>query len=195
MQLTAVRPMRANDPEHRNLPLLLLHAREAALAHFRPILKKFHLTEQQWRILRVLAAASEAGLEAGQIADKCKILSPSLTGIVSRLEQMELVHRQWSEIDQRRQIIGLTERGSELVARVSPLVDAQYRRIEETLGPATLSEIYQAIDRVTDLLGQPMPSALGEASAESRAAESRAEERQRPSKERRPGAARGQRAR
>jgi homoprotocatechuate degradation regulator HpaR len=154
--------MRQNDPSHRNLPLLLLHAREAALAHFRPILKKFHLTDQQWRILRVLAAAPAPGLEAGRIADACKILSPSLTGILSRLEQMELLRREWSEIDQRRQIIGLTDQGARLVARVSPVIDAQYRRIEEILGTEGLQQIYEAIDRVVLLLNQPIPSALAD---------------------------------
>lgn len=146
------------DPSmHRNLPLLLLHAREAALAHFRPILKRFRLTEQQWRILRVLACAPAQGMEAGQIADACKILSPSLTGILSRLEQMRLIRREWSEKDQRRQIIGLSQSGTELVARVLPQVDAQYRRIEEALGKQTLEEIYAAIDRIALLLGRPLP--------------------------------------
>jgi homoprotocatechuate degradation regulator HpaR len=156
--------MRTPDPRHRNLPLLLLHAREAALAHFRPILKQFQLTDQQWRVLRVLAAAAHPGLEAGQIADACKILSPSLTGIVSRLEQMHLVSREWSEVDQRRQIIRLTEEGVRLVARVTPYIDEQYRRIEELLGEQTLAEIYQAIDRVVALLHQPIPSVLREPS-------------------------------
>jgi homoprotocatechuate degradation regulator HpaR len=162
--------MHPGNPEHRNLPLLLLHAREAVLAHFRPILKQFHLTDQQWRILRILAAAPRPGLEPGRIADACKILSPSLTGILTRLEQMQLVSREWSEVDQRRQIIALTGRGVQLVGRVSPLIDAQYRRIEEILGPSGLEEIYRAIDRVVDLLDRPMPAALVEPEVRGKAA-------------------------
>ena len=39
---------------HRNLPLLLLQARERVLSHFRPLLNANGVTEQQWRIVRVL---------------------------------------------------------------------------------------------------------------------------------------------
>lgn len=41
---------------HDSLTIALLQAREAAMAYFRPIVEKRHnLTEQQWRIVRVLA--------------------------------------------------------------------------------------------------------------------------------------------
>jgi hypothetical protein len=39
---------------HRNLPLLLLQARERVIARFRPILNAHGITEQQWRIVRAL---------------------------------------------------------------------------------------------------------------------------------------------
>ena len=44
----------ADNFSHRNLPLLLLQAREGVLAHFRPILNAHGVTEQQWRIIRAL---------------------------------------------------------------------------------------------------------------------------------------------
>src|SRR5208283_3623306 len=52
---TAVRhvPMREFS---RSLPMSLLRAREAVMRHFRPSLRRHGLTEQQWRILRALAA-------------------------------------------------------------------------------------------------------------------------------------------
>lgn len=140
-------------PIHRNLPLLLLHAREAALAHFRPILKRFGLTDQQWRILRVLSEARN-GLEPGQIAEACKIQKPSLTGILSRMVEMKLVDRDRSELDQRKQRISLTGKGSALVDRVSPLIDKQYQRIESMVGVETLSDTYRTLDTVLALLNR-----------------------------------------
>jgi homoprotocatechuate degradation regulator HpaR len=144
-------------PVHRNLPLLLLHAREAAMAHFRPILKSFRLTDQQWRIVRVLSEA-EHGLEPGQIAEACKIQKPSLTGILTRMAQMKLVDRDRSEVDQRRQRISLTAKGKALVDRMTPFIDRQYQRIEQKIGVEKLSEIYRSIDTVLVLLngvGEP----------------------------------------
>ena len=44
---------------YRNLPQLFLKARESLMAHFRPILKHFGLTDQQWRILRALDEYSQ----------------------------------------------------------------------------------------------------------------------------------------
>ena len=77
--------------KRRNLALLLLSARESVMANFRPTLKAFGLTDQQWRILRALNSAGE--MEAGQIADTCKILSPSLTGILSRSRSRIVSHK------------------------------------------------------------------------------------------------------
>ena len=46
------------DFEH-SLPMMLLRAREAVMGRFRPMLREFDLTEQQWRIIRVLAEVEE----------------------------------------------------------------------------------------------------------------------------------------
>lgn len=73
----------ARQLAYRNLPQLFLRAREELLRHFRPIITHFGLTEQQWRILR---AVSENGqLEPREICEICQILSPSLTGVLSRM--------------------------------------------------------------------------------------------------------------
>jgi hypothetical protein len=39
---------------HRNLPRLLLQARESVMGHTRPSLRAHGLSDQQWRVLRVL---------------------------------------------------------------------------------------------------------------------------------------------
>ena len=38
----------------RSLPMVLLLAREAVMERFRPMLRDFGVTEQQWRVLRYL---------------------------------------------------------------------------------------------------------------------------------------------
>ena len=50
---------------------------------FRPLLHDNAITEQQWRILRALYNYRE--LESKELAKRCCILSPSLTGILKRL--------------------------------------------------------------------------------------------------------------
>lgn len=131
---------------HRNLPLLLLQAREAVIAHFRPILTASGLTEQQWRILRLL---DERGpLESWQIARECQMLKPSLTGVLARLEQGGFVGRERPEGDQRRLVVTISAAGQALVRRLAPLIEARYAAIEAAVGPEAIADLYAALDRL-----------------------------------------------
>src|SRR5487761_2293167 len=123
---------RMTRPKHRNLPLLLLQARESGLGRFRPILNANRVTEQQCRITRVLIEAES--LEPRQIGDLCRISSPSLAGVLARMQQLGFVARKRIDQDRRRMRVELTARGRALVLRMLPQVDATYERIERTAG-------------------------------------------------------------
>jgi homoprotocatechuate degradation regulator HpaR len=129
---------------HRNLPHLLLRARETLMARFRPILREHGITEQQWRVLRTLNDMGD--MEPNQFADACLILSPSLTRMLATMERSEMIDRRRSSVDQRRQVISLTPKSREFLANVEPLVEAEYARIEAQLGRARLDALYVAID-------------------------------------------------
>lgn len=137
---------------HRNLPHLLLHARETLMAHFRPVLNEAKVTEQQWRVLRTL---SEAGpMEPNQIARSCQILSPSLTRMLAGMEQVGLIRRVRSDADQRRQEISLTPKSVELIERMRPVVDEKYRQLEEAIGKELLERLYRDIDQAIDAVSR-----------------------------------------
>lgn len=131
---------------HRNLPLLLLKAREAVLSGFRPILNHFGLTEQQWRVMRTLSEQQE--MEPRQICDAAQILSPSLTGVLARMEELGLVARNRMPEDQRRVLVRLTPKSLDIVARIAPLIEAQYELVEKKLGSELIAELYGVLDRV-----------------------------------------------
>jgi homoprotocatechuate degradation regulator HpaR len=139
--------------DHRNLAMLLLEAREALMGRFRPILKEFALTEQQWRIIRVLDGEASQELEAGQIAKRCCILSPSLTGVLERMERDGLIRRTRAQEDQRRLIVSLTPQSVQLVAEIGPRIDEQYRLLEQRFGGDALGEVYAALDRLIEVSG------------------------------------------
>lgn len=136
---------------HRNLPQLLLRARDVLLSHFRGILTHYGLTEQQWRIVRTLR--EQGPLEPNQLCDACQILSPSMVGVLSRMQTQELIVRERAAHDQRRIIISLTPQGRAIYERVAPLVEAQYRLIEDTIGHDLIDQTYAQIDR---LLSAPL---------------------------------------
>ncbi len=131
---------------YRNLPQLFLKAREELLCHFRPIISHFGLTEQQWRILRTLSEMEQ--LEPREICEICHILSPSMTGVLSRMEEMNLVTRERMPEDQRRVIVRLTPKSEQLVAELGPLIVEQYKVIEQAFGPELIKELYDVMDRV-----------------------------------------------
>jgi homoprotocatechuate degradation regulator HpaR len=129
---------------HRNLPHLLLQARETLLAGFRPILRQFGITEQQWRVMRTL---NERGpMEPNQLAEACLILSPSLTRMLGGMEDAGLVERTRSVTDQRRQLVSLTPPARAVIAQMEPLIEARYQELARQLGPERLSEVYHALD-------------------------------------------------
>jgi homoprotocatechuate degradation regulator HpaR len=134
---TPVRYLR--DLEH-SLPLQLLKAREAAMTHFRPMLRRHGLTDQQWRVLRVLAA--EPGLTASDLARRSYLLPPSLTRILRLFEQRRLVNRSGDDADLRRAVFALTTRGSALFAEVAPDSEELYGEIAARFGVARLESLY-----------------------------------------------------
>lgn len=129
----------------RHLALELLATRERFMLNFRPILASHSITEQQWRILRALAAASE--LASGEIAQRCVILKPSLTGILARMEELGWVTRVSHAADQRRSVVRLTTSGKALHRKIGREVEAAHAAIVTALGADELDALYAALDR------------------------------------------------
>ena len=117
---------------HRNLPRLLLQAREAVMAHTRPALREHALSDQQWRVLRVLG--EHGTVETGRVAREAFILSPSLTGVLSRMERDGLISRERDADDQRRTVVEATGKGKLLVRKLSLTIEAHYQQMEAVLG-------------------------------------------------------------
>ena len=140
---------------HRNLPLLLLQAREGVMARFRPILNAHGVTEQQWRIVRGLL--ERGPMEPRQIGQVCRISSPSLAGVLARMDDMGLVQRARMAQDQRRVLVQLTARSRELAAAMAPEIEAAYATIEAHIGTDFISDFYRTLDELITLLGS-LPS-------------------------------------
>ncbi|MEX1167363.1 MAG: homoprotocatechuate degradation operon regulator HpaR [Hydrogenophaga sp.] len=146
---------------HRNLPRLLLEAREAVMQHTRPSLREHGLSDQQWRVLRVLGehADDPAGLETGRIAREALLLGPSLTGVLTRMERDGLIQRQRCAQDARRTVVRATPSGLRLVHSLSTTIEAHYTWLEERLGKPQLTQLYALLDQVI-ALEQPASDAL-----------------------------------
>ncbi|TWH33680.1 MULTISPECIES: homoprotocatechuate degradation operon regulator HpaR [unclassified Aminobacter] len=133
----------------RSLPIALLRAREAVMARFRPVLQAQDVTEQQWRVIRVLAEQSP--LDATELADRACILAPSLTRIIRSLEERGLVLRERDQGDGRRILLSLSDKGLEIIYNVSPASRAVYADLEERYGRDRIEALLEMLSDLAAL--------------------------------------------
>lgn len=79
---------------------------------YQPLLKDFDITYPQYLVLLVLWENN--GVPLSFISDKLLLQSNTLTPLVKRMEEMELLTRTRSATDERSVIIELTAKGEEL---------------------------------------------------------------------------------
>lgn len=97
----------------RSLPIVLMRAREAVMAPIREMLTESGITEQQWRILRVL---SESGpQDASRLAERACILLPSMTRISRSMIERGLITRESDREDRRRYTVSITPAGQKIL--------------------------------------------------------------------------------
>ena len=97
----------------RSLPIALLRARERVMGPIRNLLSDSDLTEQQWRVLRVVRESG--GIDPTQISDQACLLLPSLTRILQKLDEKGLISRSRDQVDRRRQVIRITAAGEKII--------------------------------------------------------------------------------
>lgn len=129
--------------KRRNLPQLLLQAREVVLARFRPFLNEAGFTEQQWRIVRALV--ERGSLESRQIVLLCGISSPSLTGILTRMEETGLVKRERIAEDQRRLLVSATPKSRLMASKIAPKIEEAYKQLESEVDAKLLDHLYESL--------------------------------------------------
>lgn len=136
---------------HRNLPLMLLQARERVLSRFRPVLNSHGVTEQQWRIIRALH--ERGNLEPNQICEVCQISSPSLAGVLARMESLGMIEKSRHANDGRRVSVTLSNSSKALVRAMAPDIEANYRALESLLGRDLIERCYEMLDELLVALG------------------------------------------
>ena len=132
-----------------SLTLSLLHAREAAMGFFRPSLNQHGLTEQQWRVIRILSQHEE--LEINRLAELACILKPSMTGVLVRMEAAGMVQRRKAHQDQRRVLVRLAEKGQACFASMSQSMEANYQRLQAGFGEEKLQTLLALLNELKTL--------------------------------------------
>lgn len=132
-----------------SLPMLLNRSLDAIMPPYRDLFQEFGVTEQQWRVLRVLW--EQKHLTSAQISNLTLLPSPSLVGILDRLEKKDLVKRLRSTSDRREINIKITNLGRELQSKVMPKVKLIQNQTKEKLSPKEwkqINNILKKLDRI-----------------------------------------------
>lgn len=119
-------------PTRRSLPIALIRSREKVMGPIRDMLKTSGITEQQWRVLRVLSETGPQDLT--QISDKAGLLLPSLSRIIRKLLDGGLVVSSINSRDRRRQTVVITPEGQKIIDDNLPQATKIAEELQHHLG-------------------------------------------------------------
>ena len=137
----------------RSLPIALIRAREKVMVPIRGMLSQSGITEQQWRILRVL---DEFGpLDATKLSEAACLLVPSQTRIVQTLVEKGYVTRTSDTVDRRRQTVAITEAGRRIIEDNLDQAQGIARHFETVLGKEKLQTLLDLLGELDQLGAGP----------------------------------------
>ena len=136
-------------PTSRSLPIALLRARERIMVPIREMLQQSGLSEQQWRVLRVVDEAGK--IEQTAIAQAACLQLPSLTRILRSMEADGLVFRQTDPADRRRTLVSLTPDGEAVIRRHLSRNAEIFTTIETEFGREKLDLLLDLLAELQDI--------------------------------------------
>ena len=132
-----------------SLPMMLYRTLDTVMPRFRQIFSEFGLTEQQWRVLRVLWQHEQIAFR--ELADLTLIPPPSLVGVVDRLTKSGLARRRRSEHDRRNVFVRATSKGQALEAKVRPRVDKAYAELRNSVNAKTWDALITGLEQISSI--------------------------------------------
>ncbi len=133
----------------RSLPIALTRAREKVMLPIRQMLIASGITEQQWRILRVLQ--EQGPLDSTTLAEQACLLMPSLTRIVQSMEEKGFVSRVVSQEDRRRQTVSIEAKGRTIIQNNLDEAAIIAKRFEDVLGKQKLKTLLETLKQLDEL--------------------------------------------
>lgn len=137
-------------PTDRSLTIVMVRVREKLMTPVRTMLAGINLTEQQWRVMRVLAEKGD--LDSTSLANSAALMLPSLTRITQTLLDKGYVVRHTDPADRRRHIVGLTDAGFQVLRENRDKSKAISKKIRETVGEERYERLVQQLREVDTIL-------------------------------------------
>ena len=134
------------------LPLKLLRAREALMQLFRPHMRELGLTDQQGRILRVLAERD--AVELSELSAETCIHPASLSRMIPRMQANGVLRRWRDPVDARRVMVSISKPGMALFRAIARQSLDIYATVAREIGPTRLKELNRSLDSLIAGIGK-----------------------------------------
>ena len=131
-------------PMSLTLPYTLLRAREGTMALFRPMLARHGLSEQYWRVIRILHEFGE--LDIGELSGHSLILGPSLSRMVKAMQTRKLIVISNGKQDQRRTMLRNSAKAEELMHKVTADAALIYEEIERNFTAEDMARLLHYLE-------------------------------------------------
>ena len=135
----------------RSLPIALIRAREGVMLPIREMLADNDITEQQWRVLRVLAEFGP--MDTSTLANRAALLFPSLTRIANSMREKGLLTQTRDTEDRRRQVVAITDAGQTIIDANSQQASEIVATFKSKLGTAKYEQLLDLL-AILDVKGK-----------------------------------------
>ncbi|MFD7876200.1 MarR family winged helix-turn-helix transcriptional regulator [Streptomyces sp. NPDC059766] len=123
----------------QELLYLLTRAERLAERRVQSVLDEFECSMEAWRVLDLLSDGQDHNMTA--LADHAFLPAPSLTKLMDRLVDQNLVHRRVDPADRRRVLARLTPRGMQRWQSMAREVRYDWRDLEQLLASEELQHL------------------------------------------------------
>ncbi len=130
-----------------SFPMILNRALDAVMPSYRELFTGYDLTEQQWRVLRVIWTNDD--VTSSHLSERTLLSAPSLVSIIDRLEKKGFVSRVRSVNDRRQVYVVATKQGLALQKEVTPKVVEIQERIQNTVSEKEWDSLARILGKIT----------------------------------------------
>ncbi len=127
--------------------LNLLRTGDLVQIRLERLFREHGLTPSQYNVLRILRGEGKP-LPILEIAARTITVVPGITGLIDRLEKGELVRRERSTEDRRVIFVRVTEKATELLARIDAPLEALQRDLASPLTKDELHELSRLLEKL-----------------------------------------------
>ena len=131
-----------------SLPMILSRTLDGVMPVYRALFQEHAITDQQWRVMRALW--EQKHLTSKQISEITLLPSPSLVGILDRLEKKGFVGRLRSVEDRRLVYIIPTQSGRKLQELMLPKIEQIHDKFMHQVTPDEWGELNRILDKLND---------------------------------------------